>query len=322
MAKPITDFAPADASLTPRFAEVATFMRTRSLPMGQAGDVDVGIVGVPFDLGTSYRAGSRHGPASIREQSRALRLINGHTGTAPFEIARIADLGDTPIHPLNFDESLKIITDSFRDLGEKGVRPLALGGDHTISLPILRGLVRNGDVGMVHFDAHSDTSDETRGMKISHSTPFRRAVEEGLLDPRRVIQIGLRGQMYSNDDYGWARDVGMTIITMDDFETRGRAAVIDEARRVVGNAPTYLSFDIDGLDSIYCPGTGVPEPGGFSMRDAMVVFRGLRGIDLIGADICEVAPHLDVGGITSIHAAHLGFELLCLLAEAARSRTK
>ncbi|MDX0482430.1 agmatinase [Sinorhizobium medicae] len=293
-------------------------MRTRSLPMERAGEIDVGVVGVPFDLGTSYRVGSRHGPAGIREASRALRLNNGHTGVAPFEIARIADLGDAPIHPLNFEQSLEIITQCFRNLSDKATRPLALGGDHTISLPILRGIVRSGMVGMVHFDAHSDTSDETRGMKISHATPFRRAVEEGLLDPKRVIQIGLRSQVYSLDEYAWPRAAGMTLITMDDFEARSRSAVIEEARRVIGDAPTYVSFDIDGLDAIYCPGTGVPEPGGFSMRDALVMLRGLRGINLVGADICEVSPHLDVAGITSLHAAHLGFELLCLLAESAR----
>ncbi|MER9476127.1 agmatinase [Mesorhizobium sp. M0520] len=289
--------------------------------MERAGEVKVGIFGVPFDLGTSYRAGSRHGPAAIREASRVLRLINGHTGVAPFDIARIADLGDVPVHPLNFEQSIEIITDCFGQLSRKAVRPLALGGDHTISLPILRGIARSGDVGMVHFDAHTDTEDETRGMKIDHSTPFRRAIEEGLIDPKRIIQIGLRGQVGSRDDYAWARGAGLTLVTMDDFEARGRTAVIAEARRVVGDGPAYVSFDIDGLDAIYCPGTGVPEPGGFSMRDAMVMLRSLRGINLIGADICEVSPYLDVAGITSLHAAHLGFELLCLLAESARDHT-
>lgn len=318
MGRPISEFAPADAGRTPRFADLATFMRSKAMTIDEANDVDVAVVGVPFDLGTSFRVGSRHGPASIREQSRALRLVNVHTKIAPFEITRIADLGDTPIHPLNFDQSLEIITDCFRALGFRGIRPLILGGDHTISLPVLRGLAPGGGVGMVHFDAHSDTSDETRGMRISHSTPFRRAVEEGLLDPKRVIQIGLRGTMYSNDDYAWARDVGMHLVTMDVFEEKGRSAVVQEARAIVGDLPTYISFDIDGLDAIYCPGTGVPEPGGFSMRDALVMLRGLQGINLIGADICEVCPPLDTSGITALHAAHLGYEMLCLLAVASR----
>lgn len=312
----ITDFAPMDANLAPRFAGLATFMKSKVIPFNRAEKINVGIVGVPFDLGTSYRAGSRHGPAAIREASRVLRPVNSHTGVAPFEIARIADLGDLDIHPLDFDQSIGIIARCFRILKKKAVRPLALGGDHTISLPILRGLALGRTLGMVHFDAHSDTSNETRGMKISQGTAFRRAVEEGLLDPKRVVQIGLRGQLHSLDDYHWARSVGMTLITMDNFEERGRSAVIESVRHVIGNCSTYVSFDIDCLDAVFCPGTGVPEPGGLSMRDALAMLRGLRGIDFIGADICEVSPHLDVGGITSLHAAHLGFELLCLLAEA------
>ncbi|MDX1017291.1 agmatinase [Sinorhizobium medicae] len=318
MSETLKAFAPLDPEKMPRFAGVATFMRLRSIPIDEAGVVDVGIVGVPFDLGTNYRPGSRFGPAAIREASRIVRSINGHTRVAPFEIARIADLGDTPVHTVLLDESIEIITDCFRRIGENSIRPLALGGDHTISLPILRGLVRNGAVGMVHFDAHTDTHDHARGSKINHGTPFRRAVEEGLLDPKRVVQIGLRSTISSQDEYDWARSVGMTLITMDDFESMGRTTVIEEARRVVGEGQTYLSFDIDGLDAIYCPGTGVPEPGGFSMRDALVMLRGLRGLNLIGADICEVAPYLDSAGITSMHAANIGFELLCLLAEASR----
>lgn len=310
----IADFAPADVNKMPRFAGIASFMRSRIIAMEEAEAIDVGIIGVPFDLGTMYRAGSRHGPASIREASRVLRLINGHTGVAPFQNARIADLGDVPVHPAQFDESMNIISDAIRHLSDANVRPLVLGGDHSISLPVLRGLAHDAPVGMIHFDAHSDTADVVRGFKYTHSSPFRRAVEEGLIDPKRTVQIGLRSQMGSQDDYAWAREMGMTLITMDDFEAMGRDKVIAESRRVVGDTPTYLSFDIDGLDAIYCPGTGVPEPGGFSMRDALVMLRGFQGIDFVGADICEVAPYLDHGNITSVHAAHLGFELLCLIA--------
>nr|WP_246777079.1 agmatinase [Microvirga sp. VF16] len=296
-------------------------MRSKALPLEHAGDINVGIVGVPFDLGTVYRVGSRHGPASIREQSRPIKPVNFHTKVAPFEIARIADLGDTPVHPLSTDASLEIITDWFNQIRDCSVRPLVLGGDHTLSLPVLRGLARDGAVGMIQFDAHSDTSDETRGMKISHGTPFRRAVEEGLIDPKRVIQIGLRGTAYSSDDNEWAREVGITMVTMDDFEAKGRDAVIAEARAVVGDLPTYITFDIDGLDHSHCPGTGVPEPAGFSMRDALVILRGLQGIDVIGADVVEVCPPLDVGDMTARNAAYLGFELLCLLAVASRNRS-
>ncbi|MBW8637563.1 agmatinase [Hoeflea sp. WL0058] len=314
----IGEFAPRDPNQSPRFAEVATFMRARSLSLGEASLVDVGIVGMPFDLGTHYRSGSRHAPAAVREASRVLRDWNGHTGVAPFKTARIADLGDVPVHPVDFNASLEAGTDMFSEVKKAGVRPLALGGDHTVSLPILRALAADGQLGMVHFDAHSDTADSIRGSKINNSTPFRRAVEESLIDPKRTIQIGLRSQISSEDEYEWARDVGMTLITMDDFEGRGRSAIIEKTREIIADGQTYISFDIDSLDSVYCPGTGVPEPGGFSMRDAMVMLRSLRGADIVGADIVEISPSLDISGITALHGAHLGFEILCLLAEASR----
>lgn len=316
----IEEFKPVDVTKSAKFSEIATFMRARWLPLERAEEIDVGIVGVPFDIGTLYRTGTRQGPAAIREMSRSLRFLNRHTGVAPFDIVRIADLGDADVNPISFDESIESIAKCFAELSQKGVRPLSFGGDHTIPLPILRGLASKGPVALVQFDAHSDTSDHWRGVKISHATTFRRAVEEGLVDPNRTIQIGLRSQMSTKDDYKWAQDAGMTLITMDDFENRGRAAIIEEAKRVVGDAPTYVSFDIDGLDSIYCPGTGVPEPGGFSMRDGQLMLSGLHGVNVIGADICEVSPSLDAANITSLHAAHLGFELLCLLAHSAHSR--
>lgn len=320
MNRPISDFAPADANLTPRFADPATYMRTKALPIDRVGEIDVAIVGVPFDIGTLFRVGSRHGPISIREQSRTLKTFNFHTKVGPFEIARIADLGDTPVHPLSIELSFAVIKEWFDKIRDHGVRPLVLGGDHTLSLPVLRGLARDGAVGMIQFDAHSDTFDETRGMKISHGTPFRRAVEEGLIDPKRVIQIGLRGTAGSPDDLEWARDVGITMVTMDDYEARGRAAIIEQARAIVGDLPTYVTFDIDGLDQSHAPGTGVPEPGGLSMRDALVFLRGLQGIDVIGADVVEVCPPLDVADMTARNGAYLAYEMLCLLAVASQDR--
>ncbi|RWD41531.1 MAG: agmatinase [Mesorhizobium sp.] len=305
------DFAPVDANKVPKFAGIGSFMRSRVVDMEEARGVDIGIVGVPFDLGTTFRPGSRFAPVSIREASRIVRMSNGYTGVNPFKLAKIADLGDVGVHPSQFDESYNTIAAAFRAIKDKAVRPLVLGGDHSISLPVLRGLAHDGAVGMIHFDAHSDTVDLVRGFKYTHSSPFRRAVEEGLLDPKRTVQIGLRS---GPADCEWSRSVGMVVITMDDFESMGRDKVIAEARRVVGEAPTYLSFDIDGLDSIYCPGTGVPEPGGFTMRDALVMLRGFEGVNFIGADVCEVAPYLDHGNITSLHAANLGFEILCLMA--------
>lgn len=319
MKRPISDFAPTDANLSPRFADVATFMRCKALPIDKVGEIDVGIVGVPFDLGTVYRMGSRQGPTSIREQSRPIKPVNFHTKATPYEIARIADLGDVPVHPLSLEQSFETIVSWFNQIKDAGVRPLVLGGDHTVSLPVLRGLARDGAVGLIQFDAHSDTSDETRGMKISHGTPFRRAVEEGLLHPKRIVQIGIRGNAITVDDNAWAREAGITTITMDEFEEAGRAAVIEKTRSIVGDLPTYITFDIDGLDAMYTPGTGVPEPGGFSMRDALVILRSLRGVDVIGADVVEVCPALDVADSTARNGAYLAFEMLCLLAASSQA---
>ncbi|MDX0482262.1 agmatinase [Sinorhizobium medicae] len=314
MTDQIDDFAPADANKLPRYAGIGSFMRCRVIAMNEAHGADIGIVGIPFDLGTTFRPGSRFAPASIREASRILRQFNGHTGVNPFQIAKIADLGDVGSHPLLFDESHNTIAVAFRALKDNAVRPLVFGGDHSISLPVLRGLAHDEPVGLILFDAHSDTTDAVRGFKYGHASPFRRAVEEGLLDPKRSVQIGLRSQLGIADEYKWARDQGMTLITMDDFDSLGRDRVIAEIGSVVGEGPTYLSFDIDGLDPVYCPGTGVPEPGGFTMRDALVMIRGIAGVDLVGADIVEVSPAHDHGNITSMHAANLAFEILCLMA--------
>lgn len=315
------EFSPADAADTPRFAGLATFMRCRSLPFADAGQADIAIVGVPFDLGTSYRPGSRQAPTAIREASRALRPVNGATGIAPFQMCRIADVGDVPVHPLDLLGSVEMITKAFERLREGKVVPIAIGGDHTISLPALRGLHDGTPVGLVQFDAHSDTSDLVRGTKINNSTPFRRAVEENLIDPSRSIQIGLRNQVYDNSEYAWARDAGMRVITMDDFEEIGRDGVIAEMLRVVRNQRTYVTFDIDGLDSVHCPGTGVPEPGGFSMRDAQVMLRSMRDLDIVGCDVVEVSPALDPTGQTALNGAHLAYEMLCVVASSvARNR--
>ena len=197
---------------------------------------------------------------------------------------------------------------------------MAAGGDHTVTLPILRGLVADGPVGLIHFDAHADTLDELLGHRINHATPFRRAVEEGLIDPKRTVQVGLRGTRYGEDDIQYGYDAGMRIITMDDFDDMGRKQVIAEIRRVVGDEPAFLTFDIDGLDPTCAPGTGVPEPGGLTMRDAQVVLRGLQGVNLIGGDVCEVVPALDPQGMTALNAANLMFEILCILAEAVAGR--
>ncbi|MGH6958996.1 MAG: agmatinase [Dongiaceae bacterium] len=309
---------PLNAALVPRFAEVATFMRTPRT--NDPAKVDIGLVGVPFDLGTNFRTGARQGPAQIREMSRIIRRVNATSRIAPFHLCNVADMGDAPINPFDLMDSVDKITGFFRNLADHGVAPIAAGGDHTITLPILRGLFRGQPFGAVHFDAHADTLDTLLGSKINHATPFRRLVEEGILDPRRTIQIGLRGTRFGDDDIQYGYDVGMRIVTMDDYEELGRKAVIEEARRVCGDGPTYITFDIDGLDPVYCIGTGVPEPGGLSMRDAQVIIRGLQGLDLVGGDVCEVLPMADPSGHTALNAANLMFEMLCVIADARTRR--
>ncbi len=311
-------FQPIDSAVVPRFAGVATFMRTRSV--ASADGLDVALVGVPFDLGSTNRAGPRHGPAQIREMSRLIRKVNPSSGIAPFDICRVADVGDAPVNPLDLMDSLARIEGFFAELCATGAAPVAAGGDHTITLPILRAIVNEGPIGIVHFDAHADTLDELLGSRFNHATPFRRAVEERLIDPERTVQIGLRGTRYSDDDISYGYDVGMRIITMDEFDDIGRKEVIGEIRRVVGDRPAYVTFDIDGLDPVFAPGTGAPEPGGLTMRDAQVMLRGLQGLALIGGDVCEVAPPLDPAGHTALNAANLMFEILCVVADSVSAR--
>ena len=315
----MTSNRPIDSFVTPRFAQHATFMRA---PVAtDATGLDIARVGVPFDLGSTNRAGARHGPAQIREMSRLIRQVNGATGVAPFKLCRIADVGDTPINPLDAMGSLDMAEAFFRDLHAKGVVPISAGGDHTVPLPVIRAIgSKSRPFAMVHFDAHSDTWDTLYDNKVNNATPFRRLIEEGLADPRKLVQIGIRGTLFAEDDLVWAKAQGVRIIGMDEFEALGRERVVAEVRRIVGDTPVYVTFDVDGLDPVHCPGTGAPEPGGLSMRDAQVVIRGLGGLDVIGGDVCEVSPPLDPAGHTALNAANLMFEILCIAAEARRKR--
>jgi guanidinopropionase len=311
-------FQPLDASKSPRFADIATFFRLPKHTI--SSDIDIALVGVPFDIGVNFRAGARQGPSAVREATRAIRRIHPTSGIAPFAICKVADIGDAPINALDFQVSIGLIQSFFEEIHAAGAVPLSIGGDHTIPLPILRAIAKQ-PVAVVHFDSHADTLDELLGTKINHATTFRRAVEEGLIDPKKTIQIGLRGSRFSPDDVAFGEQVGMRLITMDEYESMGRDAVISEIDRVIGDAPTYVTFDIDGLDAAYAMGTGVPEVGGFSVRDAQMMIRSLRGKHLVGADICEVAPMFDPTGQTQLNAANLMFELLCVLADSKAERS-
>ena len=314
----MSDFQPLGISPFPRFSHIATFMRLPHVPLDdpRLDELDIGLIGVPFDLGVTNRTGPRHGPRQIRDQSAMIRRGPRVYGTYPFEQANCADVGDTEINPANLHDSLAKIEASVGKLVAKGIRPLSAGGDHLISLPLLRAVAKDRPVGMIHFDAHTDTWDSYfGGEKYTHGTPFRRAIEEGLLDPKRVIQIGIRGSVYDLDDDAWGLEQGIRIIYIEDYFRMGPDAVIAEARRVAGDGPTYLSFDVDGIDPAFTPATGTPEVGGYTPAEAQRMLRGLRGIDFVGADVVEVSPPFDPSGNTALVAANLMFEILALLAD-------
>ena len=311
--EPRTLFEPIDAALVPRFAGLSTFMRLPAIE--DFSKLDVALVGVPFDGGTTNRAGARHGPREIRNQSSLIRRVHHVSGIAPYELLYVGDGGDCPVNPIDLHDAMAKITDFFGRIRLGGALPITAGGDHLITLPILRALAHDKAVGMIHFDAHSDTNDRYFGDNpYTHGTPFRRAVEEGLLDPKRVVQIGIRGSIYDAADYDFAKSVGIRIIFIEEFARRGPADVMQEARAVVGDQPTYLSFDIDVIDPSMAPGTGTPEIGGISTREAQTMLRLLEDLDIIGADVVEVSPPFDVGGMTALAGATVMFELLCVIA--------
>jgi guanidinopropionase len=307
-----------DGTVTPRFAAPPSFMR---LPVrADATGLDIALLGIPFDGATTNRPGTRHGPRELRSASTLMRRVHPVTHVAPTDLCRIADVGDAPVNPVDVTATLRLVEDCVAGLCATGAWMLAAGGDHLMSLPVLRGMARarsgGAKLGLVHFDAHSDTSDLYFGTsRYTHGTPFRRAIEEGLLDPRRIVQIGIRGSLYAVDDMAWAKDAGIRIMTIEECEDLGPDAVAAEARRIAGEAPCYLTFDIDCLDPAFAPGTGTPEAGGFTPREAMRMLRGLRGLNLVGADVVEVSPPFDNAGITAIAGATMMFEILCLLAE-------
>ena len=310
-------FQPVDAAVTPRFSGIATFMRTQRHDISP--EVDIALVGVPFDIGVNYRTGARQGPAAVREASRLIRRVHPVSGIDPYDRCNVADVGDAPVNPLDLDRSIAMIEAFFSDIHAAGATPIAVGGDHTVPLPILRAISRERPVGIVQIDSHADTLDVLAGTRINHATTFRRGVEEGLIDPRRVVQIGLRGSRFSADDIAWGEEQGFTCITIDRFEAMGRDAAIREVVRVADAGPTYVTIDIDGIDPAWAPGTGVPEIGGLSPRDVQVMLRSLGGKHLVGGDICEVAPCFDPTGITAVTAANFMWEMLCVIA-AGRAR--
>ncbi len=318
------EFQPIPGMKTARFAGMPTFMRLPHLELNspRAVKTDIGIVGVPFDGGTSNRPGPRHGPRQLRDLSTMIRTTHPRSGVNPFALVNCADLGDAPVNPIDLMQSLDLITGFYNEMLEKDIVPLSAGGDHLITFPILRALGREKAVGMIHFDAHTDMNDVYFGdSKYTHGTPFRRAIEQGFLDPERTIQIGIRGLKYETSDFDWALDQGVRIVEIEELFERGVESVMKEAREIVGDRETYISFDIDGIDPSFAPGTGTPEIGGFTTFQAQQMVRALDGLNLIGADLVEVSPPFDPSGGTAWVGASIMFELLCVLATANNART-
>ena len=316
-------FSPITGSVMPRFAGLATLMRLPYLDFDHEAfsQVDIGLVGVPWDGGTTNRAGARHGPRQVRDLSTMIRNVNRASGINPFALCNCADLGDTPVNPIDVMDSMARIKTFFDRVCDAGIAPLAVGGDHLSTLPIMRALAKKGPVGMVHFDAHTDTWDGYfGGFKYTHGTPFRRAVEEGLLDPMRTVQIGIRGALYNDAEDTWGQQQGIRVIDIDEFHALGIEAVMAEARRVVGDGPTYVSFDVDALDPVYAPGTGTPEIGGMTTLEAQWAVRKLQGLNLVGGDVVEVSPPFDTSGNTAMVGATMLFEILCVLADSVKQR--
>ncbi len=298
----------------PRYSGIPTFMRT---PLAtDLSDLDIALVGVPYDGAVEARSGARQGPRQIRDMSSMMRTTHHVTRINPYKMCRIADVGDVPFKQI-FDvvASHGDITRFFKKLHQSEIVPLSAGGDHSITLPIMRAIASDRPVGLVHIDAHTDCCDEEMNSKYSHGTPFRRAVEEGLLDPKRTIQIGIRGAANSDECWEFGPKHGIRIVYIEEFNKLGVDKIIAEIRRVVGNGPTYVSFDIDSLDPAYAPGTGTPEIGGLTTIEAQGLIRGLRGLNLIGADVVEVSPPFDSSGNTALIAATIMYEILCNLAE-------
>jgi guanidinopropionase len=276
--------------------------------------IDIALVGVPFQLGSSVRLGSYEGPSAVREASRNIRGHNTATEVSPFELANVADMGDAPHNPLDRLASLTLIEEYFAGLRSHGLRWIACGGDHTITLPILRALANETSLAFVHLDAHPDTWGRLYGEEINTGSVVRLAVEEQLIDPHRTVQVGLRGTLFAAGDRARTEEMGIRCITYDQYEELGRDAVIAEIRQIIGDHPTYVTFDMDVLDPVYAPGTAGPEPGGLSMRDAQVILRALSDSNIVSADVSEIAPRLDPVGLTALNAAQVMFELLCILA--------
>jgi agmatinase len=318
------NLGPLDSARVPRFAGAATFARLPRLDQLPRRDgapkAEIAVVGVPFDSGVSYRPGARFGANHVREASRLLRPYNPALDVSPFENVQVADAGDMAVNPFDIHEAIETIQQHALDLTDDGGRLVTLGGDHTIALPLLRAAAqRHGPVALLHFDAHLDTWDTYFGAEYTHGTPFRRAVEEGILDTEALSHVGTRGPLYGKKDLADDRRFGFGILTSADVFRQGMDEVVARLRDRIGARPLYVSVDIDVLDPAHAPGTGTPEAGGMTSRELLEILRGLRGLNLVGADVVEVAPAYDHAEITGVAASHVAYDLVTLMADQAVS---
>jgi guanidinopropionase len=311
-------FRPVSGFDLPRFAGIPTFMRLPHVGLDdpRIAQVQVGLIGAPWDGGTTNRPGPRHGPRQMRDLSTMIRAENGITRVRPFDLVRCADLGDVAPNPGDLMDSMARMEAFYTRVKAQGIVPLTAGGDHLCTLPILRALAKDAPLGMIHFDSHTDLFHSYfGGTMYTHGTPFRRAVEEGLIDPKRYVLIGIRGTAYGREDWDFAAANGIRIIPIADFHARGADDVMAEAREIVGTGPVYVTYDIDFVDPTFAPGTGTPEVGGPNSWQALQVARGLRGLNVVGADLVEVSPPFDPSGGTAWLGISLMFEMLCVMAE-------
>lgn len=306
-------YEPVDPQKFPRFAGIKTFMR---LPhIRTTVDIDFAVVGVPWDGGASFRTSQRSGPDAIRRVSALLRPYNLELDVRLFDHCSGVDYGDLSVVPGYIEDSYERIEEELYPLVDAQVIPILLGGDHSITLPVLRAFARKyGPIGLIHFDSHTDTYDEYFGRPHNHGTPFSRAAEENLLDGNRCIQVGMRGSVYSKDDYEKAKSYGFDLITMAEVRESGIADVSTRIRTKVGDARVFVTFDIDAVDPAFAPGTGTPEVGGFTSGEALDLVRGLRGLNIVGFDIVEVLPEYDPADVTALLAANIVFQFISIIA--------
>ncbi|RJN32475.1 agmatinase [Nesterenkonia natronophila] len=307
------NIGPADASKSPRFAGIATFAR---LPRYEdVGHADIAVTGVPFDSGVSYRPGARFGPAHVREASRLLRPYNPEADISPFAEAQVVDAGDISVNPFSIAEAVTDIERAADELRAGGTRVVAIGGDHTLALPMLRSVNKtHGPVAVVHFDAHLDTWDTYFGAPMTHGTPFRRASEEGLIDMEASLHVGIRGPLYGKDDLRDDERLGFAIISTHEIEVEGVQAAVERMHRRIGDRPVYLSIDIDVLDPAHAPGTGTPEAGGMTSRELIRMLRSFSSTRIVGADVVEVSPPYDHAQLTAVAGSHVAYEVICAMA--------